>query len=93
MREIPLEPQIPTNAFLRLLFMLIFFALFGVVRMMTWVIVLFQFLSHLFTGRVTDVGSRWGKGLSDWTHQMLLFMTYNTERMPFPFHAIGADED
>ncbi len=93
MRELPLEPQIPTNAFLRLLFMVIFFALFGAVRILAWLVVLFQFLSHLFTGRVTERGSRWGKALSDWIHQMLLFMTYNTERMPFPFHRLGSDRD
>ncbi len=93
MRELPLEPQIPTNALVRLLFMIIFFALFGAVRIMAWLVVLFQFLSPLFTGRVTERGSRWGKALSDWIHQMLLFMTYNTERMPFPFHTIGADKD
>ena len=93
MKDSLTDTTIPTNAFVRLFFMIVFFALFGLVRFMAWAVVLFQFFSHLLTGRVTQRGSRWGEALSNWIHQMMLFMTYNTERMPFPFHTIGADKD
>lgn len=81
------------NPFKRLIFMAVFFALFGVVRLMIWALVLVQFLAHILTGKVTKFGQRWGKALSGWVHKMLLFMTYNTECMPFPFTGFGAEED
>lgn len=89
MKDPAAENQVDTNPFKRLLFMTLFFALFGAGRLLLWVVVLIQFLSHMLTGRVTAVGMRWGKALSDWIHQMLLFMSYNTERMPFPFSMFG----
>jgi len=91
--RLPPDPNIETNAFLRLIFMALFFALFGVARLLLWAVVLFQFLAHLLTGRVTQRGQVWGNVLSTWIYQMMLFMSYNTERMPFPFTAFGARED
>lgn len=85
--------QIPSNAILRLLFVITFNVINMVVSKLILVIALFQFLSHLFTGRVPEWGVRWGEAMSNWTYQMLLFMTYKTEHMPFPFHKLGADPD
>ncbi len=87
------ENQVGTNPFKRLLFMALCFALFGLVRLMLWVVVLFQFLAHLLTGRVTGVGVRWGEALAAWIYKMMLFMSYSTERMPFPFTRFGAEEE
>lgn len=81
------------NPFQRLLFMAVFFALFGAVRLLLWVVVLIQFLSHLLTGRVTERATLWGQALSTWIYRMMLFMSYNTERMPFPFSRFGPDHD
>lgn len=89
----PPDPHIETNAFLRLIFMVLCFALFGVVRLLLWAVVAFQFLAHLLTGRVTERGQRWGHALSTWIYQMMLFMAYNTERMPFPFTSFGPHDD
>lgn len=93
MNDPVIDPAIATNPFKRVLFMALFYVLFGVVRLMLWLVVLFQFLSHLFTGRVTRRGARYGEALSTWIHQMLRFMSYNTERMPFPFTSFGAERD
>ena len=79
------------NAFIRGFFMAVFFVLFMGARFCLWLVVLFQFLSHLFTGQATEQGTRWGAGLSSWIYAMMLFMTYNTERMPFPFSRITAN--
>ena len=87
------DHRIGTNAFKRLLFMVLFFGIFGLVRLLLWVVVLFQFLSHLFTGRVTERTTLWGQALSTWIYRMMLFMSYNTERMPFPFSYFGPEED
>lgn len=85
--------QVSMIAFKRLLFMALFFALFGIVRFILWAIVLFQFIAHLLTGRATRLGVKWGEALSAWIYNMLLFMSYSTDRMPFPFSAFGARED
>ncbi len=84
---------IQTNAFKRLIFMVLFVALFGAVRLLLWVVVLIQFLSHLFLGRVTERVSLWGQALSTWMYRMMLFMTYNAEQMPFPFSYFNSDGD
>lgn len=90
----PSNPRtIQTNAFKRLIFMVLFFALFGAVRLLLWVVVLIQFLSHLFLGRVTERVSLWGQALSTWMYRMMLFMTYNSEQMPFPFSYFNSDGD
>ncbi|WNV03974.1 DUF4389 domain-containing protein [Candidatus Methylospira mobilis] len=81
------------NAFIRALFMAVFFALFMGARFFLWLIVLFQFLSHLFTGKPSQAGTRWGAGISAWIYAVMLFMTYNTERMPFPFSQISASRN
>jgi hypothetical protein len=91
MQGFPSDKQAHANAFARLFFMVILFALFGVVRFMVWTLVVFQFLAHVFTGRVSERFTRWGEGLSVWVYKMMRFMTYNTERMPFPFHTLWND--
>lgn len=81
------------NAFVRVLFMIVLYILFIIVRTLWLLVSIMQFLAHLFAGRPTEVGLKWGRGLSDWIHQMMLFMTYNTEAMPFPFRALGRADD
>lgn len=72
--------------------MVLFFGIFGIARILLWAVVLFQFLSHLFTGRVTERATLWGQALSTWIYRMMLFMSYNTERMPFPFSHFGPQQ-
>lgn len=88
-----LNNQITTNAFKRLLFMALLFALFGLVRLLLWAVVVIQLLTHIFTGKVTRFGLRWGGALSSWIYQAMLFMSYNTEQMPFPFKAFSPEDD
>ncbi len=84
---------IPSNAILRLLFVILFNLINMVVGKLILLLAFFQFLSHLLTGRVSARTVRWGEAMSNWTWQMFLFMTYKTERMPFPFRRLGADPD
>lgn len=84
---------IRTNAFIRLFFVVLFNVVNMIVSKLILLIAFYEFLCHLFTGRVTDRAIRWGEAMSNWTYKMLLFMTYKTERMPFPFHTLGPDPD
>ena len=93
MKEVIVQNKRYRNAFVRLLFMTLLYILFIIVRTLWLLVCIMQFLAHLFTGEPTDVGLRWGKGLSKWIHHMMLFMTYNTEAMPFPFQSFGPDGD
>ena len=80
---------IPSNAIVRIFFVVMLNVINMVVSKLILVLALYQFLCHLFTGRVTERSVRWGEAMSNWTCQMLLFMTYKTEHMPFPFHMLG----
>ena len=84
---------VPSNAILRLLFVITFNIINMVVSKVILLIAFFEFLSHLFTGRVPEWGVRWGAAMSNWTYKMMLFMTYKTEHMPFPFHKLGPDPE
>jgi hypothetical protein len=69
----------------RLVFMVFFMVVLGAVRFVFWTIVAFQFLSHLFTGGVNPNAVRSGAGLAEYIYRIMLFLTYQTEAMPFPF--------
>lgn len=73
--------------------MFLFFAMFGIVRLLLWALVLFQFITHVFTGRANEHCLMWGKILSTWIYRMMLFMSYNSDYMPFPFTAFGPEQN
>lgn len=83
--------QIPSNAILRLLLVVLHNVFNMVISKLILVLAFYQFLCHLLTGHVPARTVRWNVAMSNWTYQMLLFMSYKTERMPFPFHKIGPD--
>ena len=69
----------------RIFFMLIFAAIGSLVRMLLWAIILLQVASTLLTGKANANILSFGLSLSIYTCQILLFLTFNTETMPFPF--------
>ncbi|WP_353570074.1 DUF4389 domain-containing protein [Candidatus Albibeggiatoa sp. nov. BB20] len=48
-------------------------------------IILYQFISILLSGKLNAALLRFGKALSDYMKDVLLYLTYNTEKRPFPF--------
>ena len=50
-------------------------------------IIIFQFLSSLFTTKVNDRLQKLGQQLGTYIYQLLLFFTFNTEERPYPFAA------
>jgi hypothetical protein len=69
----------------RIFFMLIFAAIGALVRMLLWAVVLLQVASALLTGNANKNILNLGRSLSVYTYHILLFMTFNTEALPFPF--------
>jgi len=71
----------------RIFFMLIFAAIGGLVRMLLWAVILLQVASALLTGKANINILNFGRSLAVYTYHILLFLTFNTEVLPFPFSA------
>ena len=67
------------------LFMLLFAVIYGLAEIVITVVVVFQFLYVLFTGKTIPNLLHFGQGLSTFVYDIMLFLTYNTEEKPFPF--------
>lgn len=85
----PIEENIKSRStWLRALFMLVFVFIYALSRFVVGAVVLLQFLWVLFTGEVNERLKVLGQSLAVYTSQIIRYLTYNTERRPFPF-----DED
>lgn len=69
----------------RIFFMLIYAAIGGLVRMLLWAVIILQVASALLTGKPNQNILNFGRSLSTYTYHILLFLTFNTETLPFPF--------
>jgi hypothetical protein len=75
------------STWLRLVFMIIMWVLYEVTRLVTAVVVVLQFLHVLFTGETNPRLKDFGRSLATYTHEMVSYLTFNTEVRPFPFDA------
>lgn len=73
-----------TSVWMRVLYMALFAMLYWVAEVVIAVVVLFQFLSVLFTGKKNDKVLQLGAQLSTYAYQIFSFLTYNSEVHPFP---------
>lgn len=85
-----MDEQLKTNLtsrhhWSRLLFMVLFALLLQVASLVMWAVVAVQFLWSLITGADNEQLRRFGHSLSAFIFEALQFLTYNTERKPFPF--------
>jgi hypothetical protein len=69
----------------RIFFLLVFAVIVGLVRMMLWAIIFLQVASALITGTPNQHILGLGSKLSAYLYHILLFLTYNTDKLPFPF--------
>lgn len=69
----------------RIFFMAIFSVIVGLVRILLWGVILLQVASMLFSGKVNENILYFGKSLSAYLYHVLLFLTFNTDTIPFPF--------
>ncbi len=67
------------------LYILLFAIIYSITDVLVVAVVLFQFLSTLLTGSNNVQLLRFGRQLSDFVRQILMFITYNSEEKPFPF--------
>ena len=78
------EPYKNRNVWLRGLYMLIFMFLLGLVKFVAFAVILFQFLTVLFTTEINKKLVKFGRSLSIYQYQIMMFLTYNSEEHPFP---------
>ncbi|MCX7088675.1 MAG: DUF4389 domain-containing protein [Methylococcales bacterium] len=69
----------------RVFFMLIFTMIAGLVRILLWVVILIQLGTVIFTGDVNQHILNFGRSLAAYMYHMLLFLTFNTDDLAFPF--------
>jgi len=71
----------------RIFFMLVFAAIGALVRMILWAVIILQVASTLLTGKANQNVLSFGRSLSVYIYHIMLFLTFNTETLPFPFSA------
>jgi len=69
----------------RIVFMLAFAVIIGLVRILLWAVILLQVAYTLLTGDVNKNILNFGRSLSAYTYHILIFLTYNSDQIPFPF--------
>lgn len=69
----------------RIFFMAIFSVIVGFVRILLWAMIFLQVASMLFSGRANENILNFGQNISAYLYHILLFLTFNTEALPFPF--------
>ena len=73
------------NDLIRGAFMLLFIVVARIVSMCVALIAVFQLLCSLIVRKPNDNARRFGKGLSCYLAEIVLFLSYNTEKRPWPF--------
>ena len=73
------------KTWLRGLYMLLFAVFYSVAEIVILVVVLFQFMLALFTAQTNARLVLFGKSLSTYVYQVMLFLTFNSEDKPYPF--------
>jgi len=72
---------------LRLVFMVVFYVLGSLAAFVASVVVVLGFLWVLFTGETNKQLQQVGKGIAAYVHQIICYLTYNSDSKPFPFDA------
>ncbi len=75
------------STWLRLIFMIVFGFLYGLSRIVIAAVVVIQFFYVLLTGEANDQLKKFGHSLAIYSYQIINFLTFNTEKKPFPFDA------
>ncbi len=73
------------SIWMRLVYMIGFGIIYNMAEVALVVIIVFQFLSKLFTGQLNPQLLNFSHSLSIFLYQIWCFLTFNTEILPFPF--------
>ena len=84
MNGIPQRIEPPADLGTRILYMLLFALVFWVVSWVLAVTALAQLLTRLLSGRPSAELVRFGGALARYTAQIIEYVTFATERVPYP---------
>jgi hypothetical protein len=73
------------QTWLRGLYMLLFVVLYHVAEFVVAVVAVLQFLFCLVSGKTNENLLQFADGLSRYAYQILRFLMFNDDSMPFPF--------
>ncbi len=85
MQEIEKGNVAPESIWIRGLYMLLFGLLYSVAEVVLWTVVLVQFIYRVFNDETQPRLLELGASVSRYIYQVLRFLSFNTEVMPFPF--------
>jgi hypothetical protein len=69
----------------RILFMLILAVIVSIVRTLLWAVIFWQVITSLLTGSSNIHILNFSRSLSTYLYHITLYLTFNTELLPFPF--------
>lgn len=75
------------STWVRLLFMIVFVAIYMITRIVFGAVVVFQFLWVLFTAETNKQLTELAQSLATYTYQIMRYLSFNSEDKPFPFNA------
>ncbi|ATX80350.1 protein of unknown function (DUF4389) [Mariprofundus aestuarium] len=79
------ENVMDTNIWIRLVFMLLFAVIFAATRVILVAVIAIQFLWVLFTSNKNEQLLSFGSQLATFLYQIYRYLSFNTEKRPFPF--------
>ncbi len=89
-RQVQLKQNLQdSNQWMRILYMIMFWIILYFVLMVTGVIIFIQVLFALITGSDNKNLRKFAADLTKYINQIILFLTYNEDRKPFPFAEWG----
>jgi hypothetical protein len=75
------------TTWLRLVFMIILGVLYGLSRIVLGAVVIIQFFYVLLSGKTNAELKSFGHSLAIYSYQIVEFLTFNSDKKPFPFDA------
>ncbi len=73
------------DTWLRGLFIIIFGVIFYFLIGIIWLLVIFQFVTKVITGKLNDQLEKFSSSLTQYALQILDYVTFQSETRPFPF--------
>lgn len=73
------------GTWMRLVYMILFAVIFNVAEVVTWAVVLIQFLFKLFSGSANERLQVFGGRLAAYLREIVAFLTFHSEHKPYPF--------
>ena len=68
------------------LYMLFFIIIYGMTKFLITGVMLFQFVTIIFTGKMNEQLLKFGQNLSTYIYEVTIYLTFNSEKRPFPFN-------